>query len=507
MSFKDNFTRDEAKDEVQYDDSAFYTFGGTMLLCTILPLTWIILRRIFVSNTYKHKEYRNCECSLCEKKIENLYNKKKSNARNKTFYVMIFTVICLSYLSYNCYFEIQANSDSFKTFNPFEILEIPSESTTQQIKKAFKRLALKHHPDRNPNNLQAKAQFILLTKAYESLTDEVAKRNFELYGNPDGPESMRLAVGLPSFVLNKKNHMPILILFFILIVFILPAFVILWFNSTNNYDEAGVQITNHKIFYDLLNENILLRQMPFVLGSSVEYSHLKVKKEEKDELEALHKKYTNFMPKQKDNEKQIPVGNKKAICLLYSLADDQPLKTKSLIEDLNFILQLSPKLIYSMYEITKQFTYLKNSQNIQELNFGDQFENAKNIKTLGLNCLRIIMDYSQILIQKQAFDGSHLLQLPHFKPEIIKNNPTFSKLSKKLPSFLLFSEKFKREVLSQTFNETEINDIVKASDSIANYKIEISVFVDGFQEIVKDDYITVRLKIIRNGLENGKVIF
>jgi len=118
----------------------------------------------------------------------------------------------LCYLTYNCYFQIKENSGNFKTFNPFEILEIDPEATEQQIKKAYKKLALKYHPDRNLNNLQAKAKFMLLTKAYEALTDETARKNWEQYGNPDGPGSMRLAVGLPSFVLNKKNHMPILIL-------------------------------------------------------------------------------------------------------------------------------------------------------------------------------------------------------------------------------------------------------------------------------------------------------
>ena len=54
---------------------------------------------------------------------------------------------------------------------------------------------------------------MLINKAYQSLTNEEAKKNFEKYGNPDGPGSMRVSIGLPSFVLEKKNHMPILLLF------------------------------------------------------------------------------------------------------------------------------------------------------------------------------------------------------------------------------------------------------------------------------------------------------
>ena len=51
-----------------------------------------------------------------------------------------------------------------------------------------------------------KGYSLQLNKAYEILTNEESKTNFELYGNPDGPTSMRLSVGLPQYVLDKKNH-------------------------------------------------------------------------------------------------------------------------------------------------------------------------------------------------------------------------------------------------------------------------------------------------------------
>lgn len=48
-------------------------------------------------------------------------------------------------------------------------------------------MAIKYHPDKNPNNPEATQKFILVSKAYETLTDEKKKLMYEKYGNPDGP--------------------------------------------------------------------------------------------------------------------------------------------------------------------------------------------------------------------------------------------------------------------------------------------------------------------------------
>ena len=40
-----------------------------------------------------------------------------------------------------------------------------------------------------------------LTKAYTALTDDDARENYRLYGNPDGPGPMQVAIGLPRFIM------------------------------------------------------------------------------------------------------------------------------------------------------------------------------------------------------------------------------------------------------------------------------------------------------------------
>ena len=273
-SFSENFQRDENKDNTQYDDSAFYTFAISMLFVGIVILIILILRRIFYDKPYTSKNYKNCECSNCKKRLKNYQEKIKNQNINFTFYFYIFLLIIFIYLSYLSYLNVQKNADKIKGFNPYEILEISQDSDEKTIKKAYKKLALKYHPDKNPNNLQAKSKFILIAKAYDALTNEESKKNFEKYGNPDGPGSMRISVALPSFVLEKKNHMPILVLFVIFILVILPVSFLMWYHGNSEYNETGMMVSDQIIFYTYLNENILLKQMPFVLGLAREYNYL-----------------------------------------------------------------------------------------------------------------------------------------------------------------------------------------------------------------------------------------
>jgi molecular chaperone DnaJ len=58
--------------------------------------------------------------------------------------------------------------------NPYNILGVSPNATTDDIKKAFRTLAMRHHPDRNPST-SAALRFHAIQQAYEVLSDP-AKR-------------------------------------------------------------------------------------------------------------------------------------------------------------------------------------------------------------------------------------------------------------------------------------------------------------------------------------------
>ncbi|KAM4750213.1 dnaJ homolog subfamily A member 3, mitochondrial-like [Anableps anableps] len=64
----------------------------------------------------------------------------------------------------------------------YEILGVTRTASQKEIKKAYYQLAKKYHPDTNPDDPEAKEKFAKLAEAYEVLSDEVKRRQYDAYG-------------------------------------------------------------------------------------------------------------------------------------------------------------------------------------------------------------------------------------------------------------------------------------------------------------------------------------
>ncbi len=64
----------------------------------------------------------------------------------------------------------------------YEILEVDRNASFEEIKKAYRKLALKYHPDRNPGNKEAEEKFKLINEAYQVLSDEEKRALYDRYG-------------------------------------------------------------------------------------------------------------------------------------------------------------------------------------------------------------------------------------------------------------------------------------------------------------------------------------
>ena len=64
----------------------------------------------------------------------------------------------------------------------YELLEISRDATGAEIKKAYRKLALKYHPDRNPDDQEAEEKFKLINEAYQVLSDDEKRAIYDRYG-------------------------------------------------------------------------------------------------------------------------------------------------------------------------------------------------------------------------------------------------------------------------------------------------------------------------------------
>lgn len=65
----------------------------------------------------------------------------------------------------------------------YQILGVPRTATPDELKKAYRKLAMKHHPDRNPGDKASEEKFKELSHAYDVLSDEQKRAAYDRYGH------------------------------------------------------------------------------------------------------------------------------------------------------------------------------------------------------------------------------------------------------------------------------------------------------------------------------------
>lgn len=466
---------------LQYDNSAFYFFALSTISFYLVPSWYVILTRVYnaffgLSDSDVGAVSRT---SMEKQKAADLKKEAKGVALLKGKGFLINVAITLFFSALFLYLLVSVSTDGeVNSFDPFAILEIDHGSEMKAIKKAYRDKSLKYHPDKNPNNPAAEAKFMMVAKAYEALTDETAKENYEKYGNPDGKQSLEVSIGLPSFLLDTNNRNLVLLVYLIVMVGVIPFSVWRYYSDSSKFGEKDVMYDTYSWYHHALSEHTLLKSLPETLSGSAEFRQRNVpKQDEKQEIAALMTTVRSQMQKPKYNH---PVCIKGNVLLHAHLLRKNDSLSEKLAEDLKYMLRVSSSLMDAMVSVCQHQDALQTA----------------------MNCI----EFGQYLSQACWVKDSPLLQLPHFTPVEVKHceKGKAAQRASTMQQYRAIPDDQKKGLAD--FTEQQKQDVFNCLKVIPDITVESKVFVDDDEDdkVYEGDLCTVQVKVTRNNLEDGQ---
>lgn len=215
----------------------------------------------------------------------------------KEVFLKLFIISGWVFLAYLTYRVSQFDYE-LSNFDPYEILSLETSATSSEIKRAYRKLSLLLHPDKETGDEKA---FMKLSKAYQALTDDEARKNWEKYGNPDGPGAMSFGIALPSWIVEKENSVWVLGLYALVFMVALPVAVGTWWYRSIRFsgDKVLLDTTQLYLYFFHKTPQMAMKRVIMILAASLEFdkrhnSQIIERPSDNDEVPAVSKNNFNF---------------------------------------------------------------------------------------------------------------------------------------------------------------------------------------------------------------------
>lgn len=431
----------------QYDEN-----GGTFLYFLLSFLALILIPGTYYwwprnCDQKVVKEELQCNCEGCKKKKLILYiNDPWKNV--KVLMKKLFILggwLLLFFLAY----RVSLLDYEYANFDPYDILGVPLGASEASIKKAYRKQSLILHPDKETGDEKA---FMKLTKAYQALTDEESRRNFEKYGNPDGPGAMSFGIALPSYIVEKENSVWVLGLYALVFMVALPTAVGMWWYKSIRYtgDKVLLETINFYYAFFQITPHMALKRVLMILGASLEFDrrfNSEIIERPSDEIEVPQ--LIRQIPNLGEKNRERPLYHKysiKARALIYAHLSNMQLTSETLEADRMYIVKKCPYLLQEMVTCISQLILLAYAQRVPRL--------------IHIETLENVMKLCPMIVQGMWDFKNPLLQLPYVTDDHLKHFICKKRYIKSLQQFAQMKNEERRSVV-KFMNDEQYSDMLK----------------------------------------------
>ncbi|EPQ59753.1 DnaJ-domain-containing protein [Gloeophyllum trabeum ATCC 11539] len=343
--------------------SYHYDEAGTMALYFIITFLFLVLVPLTLSlsrpATQSKMDMNACQCQECIDQRAHIRKQERGplflpKLGRKTMFVIGGWAL-FAFLSY----KVSNIKSDEKVYDPFEILEISRSATEKEIKSRYKKLSKLFHPDKvklavNQTMEQVEARFVELTKAYKALTDETIRKNWELYGHPDGRQEVSMGIALPKWIIEGRNNIWVLGAYGLVFGGALPAVVGQWWFGSRKKTKDGVEADTAATFFKTVKEEAGVDEVLATVSKVIQPPKQSKASQDADEAKKLEGVVRERLGKSESSIlAQFPQdeNRKRALVLLYAHLLRFPVESASLKKEQADLLLNTPALLNAMLNI------------------------------------------------------------------------------------------------------------------------------------------------------------